>query len=1126
MKKLLLSLLLLPAFGFCDTKISALPSTTTLNSVDIIPVVTNPSTAPGNFTITKANLISTLGITSGGSSIYPATATASFPFGFTASTTTISTQTVSGEIILQDGTIIKSTSTLGGGSTSPGGSTSQVQYNLSGSFTGSSNFTTDGSSVTVSTAVAIGKIYTPTISNAPNSTWNLELYNGLSNDNALSVTDNYINGTILKFGSNSNAQPSLQGVNGMGNGYGASNTATSWVEVGQFDSGLNATIGADVIASTTSKYAFSVGIYPSTRNLLYISTAGLMNVIGSGGLGVTYGATFGSMTVLNSPASSAALIQDNVKPFLVLNQNQGNTPQGEVDFETLRSTDVYLIDDGTGFHIGVSTQTSANLPIDRIVVVRGSIPEVRLNPNNSGLTIAPSGSTMFSSFTVVNAAGMTDAYNLNIGSMTGAGLSSCSGGSNALTWSSSTNQFGCNTISGSGGGASTLGVANGQVLISSPTALISMDSNTLSVALQGGATAYVTINTSSITAQGNTFNGNTQLVQTNGSGQLPAISGALLTNLTAANILAGNLGSSVVGSSLAVNSVYPAAVTSAVYGNITGVGSQSQALNMNTHLIDNVVDPASAQDAATKNYVDQAVVNAIAYKEAARLATAAALPTNTYNNGTSGVGATLTGISLAALTVDGAVTIAGDRVLVKNEALPANNGIYTVTVVGSVGAAYVLTRSVDFNQSADIDAGDALFITSGTVNTNTGWVFITTGTITVGTSPMVFAQFSGPGAIAFQANGVALTSQAIINFQNGSASNGLTVNASNPTQGNVQMALSGNLSLTTGASGVLQAAQEPAHTGDVTNSASSLAMTAASTQANIKTFTSPITDTSSHTVVGSGGLGVTYNVNVGSMTGAGLSTCGDTSHALAWSSTNNLFTCQSITGGGGGSPTGSNFNVQTSSNGAFGGAGDFNVFPSSIVAGPTYEVHVSTLAVDGGSMTVNNVGNLTLNNATFTVNVATNIVIQDAGSNFIVYPSTGYVLTVSSSIASTSLINIPGFAFVVGPSETWSYECHLDVTGATGGSEYGINGPSGATTDNIIFADLASATAITTMRVNALNTASAALATNAAAIMIQITGEMTTSTTAGTWTLMRKGVTSPNLNALNAGSYCVARRQL
>ena len=98
-------------------------------------------------------------------------------------------------------------------------------------------------------------------------------------------------------------------------------------------------------------------------------------------------------------------------------------------------------------------------------------------------------------------------------------------------------------------------------------------------------------------------------VQTNGSNQLISaainLSGSQVTgNLPAASIAAGSLGGGVIASSIAVNTVYPAAVSQAVYSNIQGLAAQTQALNMNTHQINNVSNPTNATDAANKQYVD------------------------------------------------------------------------------------------------------------------------------------------------------------------------------------------------------------------------------------------------------------------------------------------------------------------------------------------------------------------------------------------------------------------------------------------------------------------------------------------------------------------------------------------
>jgi hypothetical protein len=112
--------------------------------------------------------------------------------------------------------------------------------------------------------------------------------------------------------------------------------------------------------------------------------------------------------------------------------------------------------------------------------------------------------------------------------------------------------------------------------------------------------------------------------------------------------------------------------------------------------------------------------------------------TVTYNNGTAGVGATLT-LSVALTVLDGYTLLNGDRVLVKNESAQANNGIYTWATGGTV-----LTRATDFDTATEIASGDFTFIANGTLYAKTGWVQIDPVT-TVGTSPIIWEQFSGAG---------------------------------------------------------------------------------------------------------------------------------------------------------------------------------------------------------------------------------------------------------------------------------------------------------------------------------------------------------------------------------------------
>jgi len=151
-------------------------------------------------------------------------------------------------------------------------------------------------------------------------------------------------------------------------------------------------------------------------------------------------------------------------------------------------------------------------------------------------------------------------------------------------------------------------------------------------------------------------------------------------------------------------------------------------------------DPVSALQAVTKQYAD-AIAAGLEFKNACVCASTVAL-TVTYNNNASGIGATLTNATTqAAFSVDGQSPTLGQRVLIKNQASTFQNGIYTVTVVGTGATNWVLTRSLDFDQPSEIAPGDLVPVIAGTVNADTLWLQTQT-VATIGTDAIVFSQFS------------------------------------------------------------------------------------------------------------------------------------------------------------------------------------------------------------------------------------------------------------------------------------------------------------------------------------------------------------------------------------------------
>ena len=174
--------------------------------------------------------------------------------------------------------------------------------------------------------------------------------------------------------------------------------------------------------------------------------------------------------------------------------------------------------------------------------------------------------------------------------------------------------------------------------------------------------------------------------------------------------------------------------------------ASSQTIDMGGNQITNVADPTAAQAAATKAYVD-AVKTGLNVKDAVKLASTAALAASTYANGSSGVGATLTANANGALSIDSVAVSTSDRVLIKDQADAAQNGIYTVTNTGGAGAAFVLTRATDCDTAAEMPGGSFVFVEQGTNNADNGFVFTHNGTPTIGTTDLTVAQFSGAGQI-------------------------------------------------------------------------------------------------------------------------------------------------------------------------------------------------------------------------------------------------------------------------------------------------------------------------------------------------------------------------------------------
>lgn len=200
-----------------------------------------------------------------------------------------------------------------------------------------------------------------------------------------------------------------------------------------------------------------------------------------------------------------------------------------------------------------STQTFLTVTVTSNTIVRGTTFYADGTTVISASTQAASGVFFDYTSSTMTVSSATVSGQLRVGTLQGASLSACGDSTHALSWSGG--NFGCQAISAGGGGGSSLAVATGTLNgfaspVSSPTAAINFSSNAFTASLAGGATAFINLNFSSVTAMGGTFNGINQLVKLDGSGNLPALNGSALTNLNGSNIASGQISSTVLPSTI------------------------------------------------------------------------------------------------------------------------------------------------------------------------------------------------------------------------------------------------------------------------------------------------------------------------------------------------------------------------------------------------------------------------------------------------------------------------------------------------------------------------------------------------------------------------------------------------
>ena len=302
------------------------------------------------------------------------------------------------------------------------------------------------------------------------------------------------------------------------------------------------------------------------------------------------------------------------------------------------------------------------------------------------------------------------------------------------------------------------------------------DGNTTYYTIAGVGTSEWEVGIGTYTAAGTSLSRDVVLASSNANALVPFSAGAkdVFVTYTAAKSVnydaSGNVNINITGQAALATNLYDgsanaipyqsAASTTTFLSSASGVlystggapsWSQTPTLT-SVSLTSGTVSttPSSANDLANKSYVDTMVSSGITYHAPVKyeVPNTTGNLNATYDNGTAGVGATLTNAgTLAAFAPDGPTAQVGDRILIYNQTNAFENGIYEVTTVGDGSTPWVLTRATDADSYGVKDPnalgeGDAFFVTSGNTGAGETYVCNTVGAITFGTTAITFTQVS------------------------------------------------------------------------------------------------------------------------------------------------------------------------------------------------------------------------------------------------------------------------------------------------------------------------------------------------------------------------------------------------